>query len=164
MTLRQASAVMEELSAAGVEVWVDGGWCVDALVGRQLREHEDIDLAVPRTNETRLLAWLDETGYARVPSQDESPWNYVVENPLGHRLDIHVFEHDEHGQITYGVAYPLESLSGTAVLGGVRVNCIDPEWQFRFKTGYPPREKDLIDVAALADKFCFEVPESHRVA
>jgi len=155
---------MKDLAAAGVEVWLDGGWCVDALVGRQLREHDDIDLAVPRAQESRLVAWLDEAGYARVTSPDESPWNYVVENSQGHRLDIHVFEHDEHGQIAYGVAYPLESLTGTASLGSVRVNCIDPEWQFRFKTGYPPREKDLIDVAAMADKYGLSVPQSHRVA
>ena len=163
MTIRQASAVLEDLAAAGVEVWLDGGWCVDALVGRQLREHDDIDLAVPRTHEARLLDWLKATGYAKVGTADESPWNYVVENSTGHRLDIHVFEHDDHGQIVYGVAYPLESLSGTASLGGVRVNCIDAEWQFRFKTGYPPREKDLIDVAAMADKFGFEIPQSHRL-
>jgi lincosamide nucleotidyltransferase A/C/D/E len=164
MTMQQASAVMADLAAAGMDVWLDGGWCVDALVGRQLREHDDIDLAVPHAHETRLLAWIHDAGYTGVPSADESPWNYVVENPLGHRLDIHVYEHDEHGEVIYGVAYPLASLAGMAMLGDVPVHCIDPVWQFRFKTGYTPREKDLIDVAALAQTFGFEVPESHRIA
>jgi hypothetical protein len=37
--------VLERLDRAGVPVWLDGGWGVDALVGRQTRPHRDLDLA-----------------------------------------------------------------------------------------------------------------------
>ena len=30
----------------GIEVFLDGGWGVDALLGEQTREHQDIDLFV----------------------------------------------------------------------------------------------------------------------
>jgi hypothetical protein len=36
--------VLERLDRAGVPVWLDGGWGVDALVGRQTRPHRDLDL------------------------------------------------------------------------------------------------------------------------
>ena len=38
--------VLDLLAAAGIEVWLDGGWCVDALLGEQTREHNDLDIAV----------------------------------------------------------------------------------------------------------------------
>lgn len=38
--------MIDQLTAAGIRVWVDGGWGVDALVGRQTRHHDDLaDLA-----------------------------------------------------------------------------------------------------------------------
>ncbi len=42
-----AKDVLELLSAlhrGGVEVWVDGGWGVDALLREQTRPHSDLDL------------------------------------------------------------------------------------------------------------------------
>lgn len=35
-----------DLRQRGVRWWVDGGWVVDALVGAQIRTHDDLDLAV----------------------------------------------------------------------------------------------------------------------
>jgi lincosamide nucleotidyltransferase A/C/D/E len=31
----------------GIEVILDGGWAVDALLGVQTRPHEDLDVAMP---------------------------------------------------------------------------------------------------------------------
>jgi hypothetical protein len=39
-------AVLAELEAAGVAAWIDGGWGIDALLGRQTRPHDDLDLVV----------------------------------------------------------------------------------------------------------------------
>jgi lincosamide nucleotidyltransferase A/C/D/E len=36
-------AVLDRLGAAGVAVWLDGGWGIDALLGRQSRAHADAD-------------------------------------------------------------------------------------------------------------------------
>jgi len=43
-----------------------------------------------------------------------------------------------------------------------KVRCVGPEWMFKFKTAYTPREKDLQDVQALAAKYGFEIPATHR--
>ena len=83
---------------------------------------------------------------------------YVMKNEAGKSVDIHVFEYDENGRNIYGIAYPFGSLTGTGIIGGQEVNCIDPLFQFQFKTGYEPKEKDIQDVRALSKKFGFELP------
>ena len=34
------------LKDAGIELWVDGGWSVDALLGQQNCPHKDLDIAI----------------------------------------------------------------------------------------------------------------------
>ena len=162
MKLQDVVEIVAGLANTGVTVWVDGGWCVDALVGRHVREHDDLDIAVSHSDEPAMLGWLTARGFIKVPSQDESAWNYVLADDLARRVDVHVFEFDEHGNPAYGVPYPRESLTGQATLGGITVHCVPPDWLFRFKTEYAPRPKDLIDVRALADAYGFDVPATHR--
>jgi len=38
--------IVDRLERAGLHVWIDGGWGVDALVGRQTRPHDDLDLVI----------------------------------------------------------------------------------------------------------------------
>ena len=40
--------ILEMLSEASVKVFLDGGWGVDALIGRETRIHNDIDLFVEK--------------------------------------------------------------------------------------------------------------------
>ena len=43
---------MEELD---ITYWLDGGWGVDALIGRQTREHRDVDINFDSRHTDRLL-------------------------------------------------------------------------------------------------------------
>jgi lincosamide nucleotidyltransferase A/C/D/E len=36
----------ERMTDLGITVWVDGGWGVDSLLGRQTRLHKDLDIAI----------------------------------------------------------------------------------------------------------------------
>ena len=163
MSVDDVIEIISGLSEAGVTLWVDGGWCVDALVGYELREHNDLDIAISRQYEKALQDWLTAQGYTERPSPDKSAWNYVVGDDMGRLIDIHVFEFDNDGEHIYGIEYPRESLSGHSILGNIEINCINPEWMFCFKTGYTPAEKDIIDVHALADKYGFEILATHRM-
>ena len=40
--------VLDLIDRSGVTVWLDGGWGVDALLGKQMREHDDVDLIAER--------------------------------------------------------------------------------------------------------------------
>lgn len=162
--LQDVTEILGGLLHKGVTVWIDGGWCVDALVGRELRRHEDIDLAVSRSDESALRNWLAERGFAQRPDEDSTAWNFVPVDARSREVDVHVFEFDERGDHVYGVEYPAASLTGKAMLGGLDVNCIAPEYMFRFKTAYAPAPKDLLDIQSLVDTFGFELPPTHRVS
>jgi lincosamide nucleotidyltransferase A/C/D/E len=142
-------------------VWIDGGFCVDALVGRATREHSDLDIAVERQAADTLCAVLAAEGFSKLAREDSSAWSFVLSD--GRRnVDVHVFAYDASGKNIYGIVYPFGSLSGTGELDGVKVACVAPEWMFRFKTAYAPTAKDIADVSALAQRFGFAIPETHK--
>lgn len=59
--------VLDRLRSAGVRFWVDGGWGVDALLGEQTREHEDLDLVVEREVCERAATVLGRLGLLTMP-------------------------------------------------------------------------------------------------
>ena len=48
MSSDDVAQVLDRLAACGIEAWVDGGWGVDALLGKQTRPHADLDLVIAR--------------------------------------------------------------------------------------------------------------------
>ena len=48
MKFNDVIEIIGELGEAGIKVCVDGGWCVEALVGYELREYYDLDIAISR--------------------------------------------------------------------------------------------------------------------
>ena len=142
----------------GIDVWIVGGWCVDALLGKQTCEHDDLDIAVHRKDNAKLQQLLLNNGYKEESRSDSSEFMYVMANEVGQSVDIHAFEYDENGKIIYGIEFPFGSLTGTGVIDGQEVNCVDPEFMLRFITWYEPREKDIHDMRALCAKFEFELP------
>src|SRR3712207_927602 len=60
----EVARVLAGLEAASCSAWIEGGWGVDALVGRQTRQHRDLDLDIDADHEARVLAALTDLGYA----------------------------------------------------------------------------------------------------
>jgi lincosamide nucleotidyltransferase A/C/D/E len=145
-----------------ITIWIDGGWGVDALLGTVTREHGDLDIAVHRKDNAKLRKLLVDGGYKEEARRDSSEFMYVLSNEAEQPIDIHVFEYDESGKNIYGVEYPYGSLTGKGIIDGQEVNCISPEWMFRFKTSYAPTEKDIRDVRALSEKFGFDLPDEYK--
>ena len=149
-----------------ITVWIDGGWCVDALLGVQTRKHDDLDIAVSRANNQKLRELLENNGYKEEKRDDSCEYNYVMKNEHGQLIDIHVFEYNGRGENTYGVPYPFGSLTGKGKIKNKSVNCVSPKWMFKFKlwandTSYEPREKDIIDAQALSERFGYKLPEKY---
>ena len=46
--------LLEKIEQIGIDVWIDGGWGVDALLGRQTRPHNDIDIFVQKKDDQKL--------------------------------------------------------------------------------------------------------------
>ena len=158
MTARDVADVLERLGAVGVEVWVDGGWGVDALVGEQTRAHLDLDLALDRVDVPRARRALEEQGFRHDESvQPGLPARLVMRDARGRNIDLHPLAFDERGngwqQLSetgraWG-AYPAEHLAASGVIDGRIVRCFSPELQLRFRLGYEWTERDEHDVALL---------------
>ena len=159
MNAEHVLKLYHDLQARQVPIWIDGGWCVDALLGRQTRPHADLDLAVDRQHEPMLRHLLTEWGFSETIRENSTTSNYVMQDSAERTLDIHVFEYDAQGNNMFGIAYPFGSLTGTGMIAGQPVQCISPEWMFQFKTAYAPAEKDRQDVQALAKRFGLTVPQ-----
>jgi len=156
-----------ELEKRGVEIWIDGGWGVDALLREQTRVHGDLDFAIQKKDVHIAVALLVGRGYKNVPRPDTSWWNFVLGDGKGREFDFHVIVFDDEGNGVCGpvennAIFPAGSLEGTGTIDGHPVRCITPEHMIQFHTGYELRDVDFHDVGALCDKFGLEPPEEYR--
>lgn len=146
----------------GIEVVVDGGWGIDALLGEQTRVHRDLDIALEHKDVPKLRALLEARGYRDVPRDDTRDCNFVMGDEYGHEVDFHSYTFDNHGKLVFGVEYPRESLTGTGSIQGYPVTCISAEWMVKFHTGYELDENDYLDVAALCERFGIALPTEYE--
>jgi lincosamide nucleotidyltransferase A/C/D/E len=123
-------ALLEE---NGLEVYVDGGWAVDAVLGEQTRPHDDLDIAMPHAQVPRLRALLSRRGFREQRRDDSWECNFVLVDEAGRRLDVHSYTLDAAGLNVGGVRYSSEQLTGRGVIGGYLVRCISPEWQMKME-------------------------------
>jgi lincosamide nucleotidyltransferase A/C/D/E len=153
-------------SNVGVEIWIDGGWGVDALLDDQTRPHSDLDIAIQEKDIPMLRQLLEARGYSEIKLEIARPWNFVLGDENGREIDIHVIVFDEKGNGIYGPRengemYPAASLTGTGQIEGHTVRCISPEWMVKFHSGYELKDKDFRDVSALCKKFGITLPVAY---
>lgn len=146
----------------GIEVVVDGGWGVDALLGEQTRVHGDFDIALEHKDVPKLRALLEARGYRDVPRDDTWDCNFVMGDEHGHEVDFHSYSFDSQGTLAFGVEYPRESLTGTGLIQGYPVRCISAEWMVKFHAGYELDEDDYHDVSALCERFGIALPAEYE--
>lgn len=168
-SMKQANVVelYKEMEERRIEIWLDGGWGVDALLGEQTRPHSDLDIVVEKRDLASLVKLLEEKGYMRVKSGDETEWNFIMGDRDARFIDFHVIELDAKGNGVYGpvekgIMYPIEALTGEGKVGSLEVRCISPEWMVKFHTGYKLRPHDYHDVKALCQKFGIELPKEYQ--
>jgi lincosamide nucleotidyltransferase A/C/D/E len=154
MVMRAASvlAVLAELESAGLRAWVAGGWGVDAVVGRETREHGDLDLAVDTAQLADTIALLESMGYTI--ETDWRPARLSMATAAGDHVDLHPVRFAADGsavQSSTDDATFFYRANGfiRGEIGGVAVPCLSVEQQLAFRTGYPPRDVDRHDVALL---------------
>ena len=158
MTAQDVILILNLLAKHNIEVIVDGGWGVDALLGRQTRLHEDLDLAVNHRDVPKIWELFTSMGYWEIMRDDSWECNFVLTDEHGHILDFHSCTFDENGNNIFGVDYPLASWQGHGKINGFPVRCVPPEWMVDFHTGYPLDDNDYHDVKLLCEKFGIELP------
>jgi lincosamide nucleotidyltransferase A/C/D/E len=145
-----------------IDVCIDGGWCVDALLGEQTRKHLDLDIVIAYADVEKLRSVLEGRGYQDVPRPDTRPCNFVMGDNLRHLIDIHTYATDRVNHPEQGEDYPLDSLHGAGFINGYPVKCISVEHLIQFHTGYELDENDYRDVKALCERFGMPIPVEYE--
>ena len=165
MTANDVVAVIDLLAREQIDVWVDGGWGIDALVGRETRDHADLDLVVAQDDLDRARTALAAVGFVHDESAKPGlPARLVLVADDGRRVDLHpvVFDAGGNGWQPLGDgawgAYPADGLDAGGEVGGRSVRCISPELQLRHHLGYPPDEHDRHDLRLLSERFGVGLP------
>ena len=161
MLEKDAADLIALLEENGLEVYVDGGWAVDAVLGEQTRPHDDLDIALPHAQVPRLRALLSTRGFCEQRRDDTWECNFVLVDETRRRLDVHSYTLDAAGLNVGGVPYLAEQLTGHGVIGGYPVRCIPPEWLVRFHTGSELDDTDWHDVRLLCERFRIAVPDEY---
>lgn len=162
MSADAAVRLIQLFDRNGVEVFIDGGWGVDALLGKQTRTHADLDIALQHKDVPKLRALLEVRGYKDVPRDDTRECNFVMGDDQGHEVDFHSYTFDAHGKLIFGVPYPPAALTGAGSIRGYPVKCISPEWLVKFHSGYELDENDYHDVSMLCERFGIALPAEYK--
>ena len=157
MAADELVAIVDALESAGVDVWLDGGWGVDALLEEQTRAHDDLDLVVSLEDVPRLQEVLAIRGYDMLGGAP--PESFELVDAAGRQVDVHAVTWAENGDGIYRMreggawSYPARGFEGRGRVAGRRVRCLTPEVQVITHAGYELDEHDLHDLARLRDAF-----------
>ena len=142
----------------GIQVWLDGGWGVDALIGEQTRPHGDLDIMIPTRDAAVLVDALRLRGFEDVHTDDRVAINFVMSHVERGLIDFHIFELQGDGSGVYdpGVrdwVISAEELDAKGEVQGHVVRCLSVGYQVRSHAGYELGETDFADMAALSARF-----------
>lgn len=159
--------LLETLESAGIDLWVAGGWGVDALLEEQTREHRDLDAVIPLHQIMKAVEVLYREGFRL--GQDWFPIRFEMTDDRGRAIDIHPVRMDDKGNARMEMfdggdwVTPAAGLAGRGVIGGRRVRCHTAEEQVRDHSEYEPRELDRADMSRLAARFDLELPKQYGI-
>jgi lincosamide nucleotidyltransferase A/C/D/E len=152
MSVAEVLDVLGAFRRVGCRFWLEGGWGVDALVGRQTRPHRDVDVDFDAAYETVVLQQLADLGYSI--ETDWRPNRVELAAPGRGWVDLHPLVLDDEGAARQaaldGGWHELPtSWFTTGTLQGVTVPCVSAQAQRRFRSGYELRQVDLDDLGQL---------------
>ena len=155
------------LQDAGIPVWLDGGWGVDALLQTQTRPHKDVDI-IPRVADVpKLIEILAQRGFA--VQEGTPPHAFVLADGKGLAVDIHAVTFDPAGNGIHRMdnggdwVFMPEAFTGRGEIAGLVVHCLSPLAQVQCHAqGYTPTEHDRQDMEHLQQRFHLELPAALR--
>jgi lincosamide nucleotidyltransferase A/C/D/E len=167
MDAARALDLVSLLEARGIDVWLDGGWAIDALLGVQTRFHDDLDLVSRLEDTARIEETLAERGYA--VAGGGVPHSFELVDDEGHQVDVHPASFRADGDAVYAMAeggewvFPAGGFGGAGRILGREVPCLTPEVvMVNHTTGYALDEEHQQDVRALGERYGIPLPEFRR--
>ena len=153
--------LLKKTGQLGIDVWITGGWGVDALIGRQTRPHNDIDFFVQKKDTAVFTKMIRSNGYCEtnIEEIDIMVWCDTYDRII----DLHLFEFAGEGTLRFqNKIYPADIFNGKGTIGGITVRCMPAEAQVQYHKDYEIREKDIQDVLLLCKTFGLPIPEEYE--
>jgi lincosamide nucleotidyltransferase A/C/D/E len=167
MTVEALIDLLQLFESTRIEVWLDGGWAVDAVLGAQTWPHKDVDIILRVADLPALRELLGSRGFERRQGGTDS--NFVLADRSGLEVGVHAIAFDRDGNGVYRMEngsdwiFPAAGFSGRGVVQGIGVRCLTPETQVLCHAhGYVPAEQDLRDMELLQARFGVELPPHLR--
>lgn len=151
-TKEDLMTIINLLEDSNIKYWIDGGWGVDILAGKQTRNHRDIDVDFDAQHTEELLKILLKYGYE--VDTDWKPVRIELYSEKYGYLDIHPFILNEDGTSKQadleGGFYEFEKdFFSNAIFEGKTIPSISLKGQKIFHSGYVLRDKDKQDISVL---------------
>src|SRR5438270_13491920 len=105
MTGAEVAGIVAYLEDAGIRIWLDGGWGVDALIGEETRLHGDLDAVVEQEKIASIIATLASVGFRG--EVDDRPSRSVLAAGGRRQIDFHRIVFDGDGTIRQIGAAPM---------------------------------------------------------
>lgn len=167
--------IYKRFTDQGIRIWLTGGWGIDALLGKQTRQHKDLDVLMLVDDVAPMQERLAREGYQLKELWSENLWTvdtkggktdtaFVLRDPEGRELDVHAMRLDDQGNalpawnVDAGFFFKPHDLAGMGTIDGYPVSCQSAENQIACHTGYLLPDYQWNDLAQLAAKFGLEIP------
>lgn len=170
-------SIYQSLSANDVQLWLSGGWGIDALLGEQTRPHKDLDVIILVDDVVRMRDLLRRHGYGLKELWPENSWvvdshgtetptAFVLQDSEGREVDAHAMRLDDRGSgvpawAEEELVFKREDLAGEGMIAGFAVRCLSPEMQVLCHTGYTLPDEQLRDLELLHERLGVEYPKEH---
>jgi lincosamide nucleotidyltransferase A/C/D/E len=169
-------SLCELFSSHAIQVWLTGGWGIDALLGLQTRPHHDLDGIMLVDDVARLLEIMVHRGYDYKELWSENLWTvdaigtrtetaFFLRDADGREFDAHAIRLDEQGngipawEKDEGYIFTPQYLSGEGMVGDHPVRCMSAEYQMVSHTGYSLPDKQVPDLERLHEKYGLSYPD-----
>ncbi len=179
VTPEDAVFLYQCLLKEGIQIWLTGGWGIDALLGKHTRPHKDLDAILLLKDFVRMGEVMHSHGYSvkEVWSEnrcvtDENGMTtataYVLQDSHGRQFDAHAITLDERGngipawEDNEGLFFKKEVLAGTGTIMGYPVKCISADMQVVCHTGYELPDQQLRDLEQLCQKYSLDFPDQRK--
>ncbi|NIM94537.1 MAG: hypothetical protein GTO18_12620 [Anaerolineales bacterium] len=169
--------ILQSLSSNSIQVWLTGGWGIDALLCEQTRHHKDLDFLMLVDDVVRMRKLLALDGYELKEFWSENSWvvdsngveiptAFVLHDSGGREVDVHAMHLDDHGNgipewSDEGLIFKKEDLGSEGFISDFSVSCISPEMQMLCHLGYDLPDEQLRDLELLQERFGLGFPDEH---
>jgi lincosamide nucleotidyltransferase A/C/D/E len=176
VTYADVVEILRALSAEGIRAWLIGGWGCDALLGEQTRNHSDLDLVIPESEEQQATHTLEGLGfgaYGRFSSRLLSEAVELIDRPRRRKVALHLVDIDSRkadcwkASLMAGmqeIGLDASELFATGYLNGDELPCLSAPVQLLLHIGYEPGEADRRDVSLLCSRFSLPLPPGYGPA